>query len=200
VHVGREYQHRPNSAGPAVPVGEMKIMSLDGAHELPVGQIGELWVKGPQVVKGYWNNPEATAVTFVEGWLKTGDLARLDDEGFLYVVDRVKDMVIRGGENIYCVEVEDELYRHPEVMDAAVVGLPHRTLGEEPAGVVHLRPGGVATEDQLREFLRSRVAAFKVPVKIIFWPDMLPRNPNGKIVKSRLKEYFLARSQSDQPK
>jgi long-chain acyl-CoA synthetase len=142
------------------------------------------------VVKGYWNKPQATAETFQDGWLRTGDLARIDEEGFLFIIDRAKDMLIRGGENIYCVEVENVLYDHPDVMDAALVGVPHRTLGEEPAAVVHLRPGGTATEAELRQWVRERLAAFKVPVKIAFWPETLPRNANGKIMKSELKKVF----------
>ena len=162
----------------------------DGVTELPVGRVGELWAKGPNIVKGYWNRPEATAETFVDGWVRTGDLARLDEEGFCFIVDRAKDMLIRGGENIYCVEVENVLYDHPDVMDAALIGLPHRTLGEEPAAVVHLKPGGSATEDELRAFVRARLAAFKVPVKVAFWPETLPRNANGKIMKPELKAAF----------
>ena len=191
-HLGRDYENRPDSAGPAAPVGEMRIMSLDGLTELPTGEVGELWCKGPQVVKGYWNKPEATAETLVDGWLRTGDLARLDEEGFLFIIDRAKDMLIRGGENIYCVEVENVLYDHPDVMDAALVGIPHKTLGEEPAAVVHLKPGGTATEAELRAFVRTRLAAFKAPVKVVFWPETLPRNANGKIVKTELKKIFAA--------
>jgi long-chain acyl-CoA synthetase len=190
-HLGQDYLHRPDSAGPAAPVGEMQIRDpADGVTVLPAGAVGELWVKGPQVVKGYWNKPEATAETFVDGWLRTGDLARLDEEGFLFIIDRAKDMLIRGGENIYCVEVENVLYEHPDVMDAAIVGVPHKTLGEEPAAVVHLRPGGTATEDELRDLVRTRLAAFKVPVKVAFWPETLPRNANGKILKTELKKVF----------
>ncbi|MEO8114453.1 MAG: class I adenylate-forming enzyme family protein [Phenylobacterium sp.] len=190
-HIGRDYENRPDSAGPAAPVGEMQIRDpADGRTLLPAGAVGELWVKGPQVVKGYWNKPEATAETFVDGWLRTGDLARLDEEGFLFIIDRAKDMLIRGGENIYCVEVENVLYDHPDVMDAALVGVPHKTLGEEPAAVVHLKPGGTATEDELRAFVRQRLAGFKVPVKVAFWPETLPRNANGKILKTELKKVF----------
>lgn len=189
-HLGRDYEARPESCGPAAPVGEMKIMSPDGKEPLPIGDVGELWVKGPQVVRGYWNKPQATAETFVDGWLRTGDLARLDAEGFLYIVDRAKDMLIRGGENIYCVEVENVLYDHPDVMDAALVGVPHKTLGEEPAAVVHLKPGGSATEDELRAWVRERLAGFKVPVRVAFWPETLPRNANGKILKTELKKVF----------
>ncbi|WP_293378596.1 class I adenylate-forming enzyme family protein [Phenylobacterium sp.] len=190
-HLGKDYENRPDSAGPAAPVGEMQIRDpADGATVLPAGAVGELWCKGPQVVKGYWNKPQATAETFVEGWLRTGDLARIDEEGFLFIIDRAKDMLIRGGENIYCVEVENALYEHPAVMDAAIVGIPHKTLGEEPGAVVHLKPGTSATEAELRAFVRARLAAFKVPVKVVFWPEMLPRNANGKIVKTELKKVF----------
>jgi long-chain acyl-CoA synthetase len=190
-HAAEDYEHRPDSCGPAVPVTDLKIMNLEGVQELAIGQVGELWCKGPQVVHGYWNKPEATAETFVDGWVKTGDLARLDDEGFCYIVDRAKDMLIRGGENIYCVEVESILYEHPAVMDAALVGIPHKILGEEPGAVVTLKPGAEATEAELRAFVAERLAAFKVPVKIIFWPETLPRNANGKILKAELRKLFV---------
>jgi long-chain acyl-CoA synthetase len=167
----------------------MRIIGPDGAT-LPTGEIGELVVKGPNVVKGYWNKPKETAETFVEGWLRTGDIARLDEEGFCYIVDRKKDILIRGGENIYCIEVEDVLYRHPAVMDAALIGLPHRTLGEEPAAVVALKPGAEVTGEELRAFVAEHLAAFKVPVKVAFCQSMLPRNPNGKILKKELRAMF----------
>jgi long-chain acyl-CoA synthetase len=196
-HLGRDYENRPDSAGPAAPVGEMQVRDpADGKTVLAPNAVGELWVKGPQVVKGYWNKPEATAETFVDGWLRTGDLARIDEEGFLFIIDRAKDMLIRGGENIYCVEVENVLYDHPAVMDAALVGVPHKTLGEEPAAVVHLKPGGTATEEELRAFVRERLAAFKVPVKVVFWPETLPRNANGKILKTELKKVFAQESEA----
>ncbi|HKU38841.1 MAG TPA: class I adenylate-forming enzyme family protein, partial [Polyangiales bacterium] len=185
-----DYQNRPASCGPPAPVGELKIMSLDGTRELPIGEVGELWAKGPQVVKGYWGKPDATAQTFSDGWVRTGDLAQLDEEGFCYIIDRAKDMLIRGGENIYCVEVENALYEHPAVIDAALIGLPHRTLGEEPAAVVHLKPGTEASEEELRRFVAERLAAFKVPVKVFFMDQTLPRNPQGKILKHELKKLF----------
>jgi len=189
-HIGWEYIARPDSCGPAAPVGEMKIMTLDGQGPLPPGEVGELWVYGPNVVSGYWNKPEATAQTFVDGWLKTGDLAKIDEEGYCYMIDRAKDMLIRGGENIYCIEVENVLYDHPAVMDAALVGIAHRTLGEEPAAVVTLKPGSEATERELRAFVADRLAAFKVPVKVLFSKETLPRNANGKIMKNELKKLF----------
>ena len=188
-HVGEDYQNRPGSAGPAAPVGDMRIVSDDG-RDLAVGEVGELWVKGPNVIAGYWNRPDANAKTFEDGWLKTGDLARLDEEGFLFIVDRKKDMLIRGGENIYCIEVEDALYTHSAVMDAALVGLPHHILGEEPAAVVALKPGMSATEAELREHVAARLAAFKTPVRIVILHEPLPRNANGKIVKPELKPLF----------
>jgi long-chain acyl-CoA synthetase len=195
-HLGKDYENRPDSAGPAAPVGEMHVRDpADGKTILPTGSVGELWVKGPQVVKLYWNKPEATAETFQDGWLRTGDLARIDEEGFLFIIDRAKDMLIRGGENIYCVEVENVLYDHPDVMDAAIVGIPHKTLGEEPGAVVHLKPGGTATEAELRQFVRERLAAFKVPVKVVFWAETLPRNANGKILKTELKKVFAEESE-----
>jgi long-chain acyl-CoA synthetase len=190
-HTAEDYEHRPDSCGPAVPVTDLKIMTLEGDRELPTGEVGELWCRGPQVVRGYWNKPEATAQTFVDGWVKTGDLARLDDEGFCFIIDRAKDMLIRGGENIYCIEVENALYDHPAVMDAAVVGIPHKTLGEEPGAVVTLKPGANASEADLRAFVAERLAAFKTPVKVLFWTETLPRNANGKILKADLRKLFV---------
>jgi long-chain acyl-CoA synthetase len=189
-HVGEDYLNRPDSAGPPVPIADLRIMSPDGERDLPVGEVGELWAKGPQIVQGYWNKPEASAATFVDGWVRTGDLARLDEEGFLYIVDRAKDMVIRGGENIYSIEVENVLFDHPAVMDAALIGLPHRTLGEEPAAVVHLTPGMETSEEELKAWVRERLAVFKTPVRVAFLPEPLPRNANGKILKSELRTLF----------
>jgi long-chain acyl-CoA synthetase len=189
-HVGEDYLNRPDSCGPAVPVADLRIMSIEGDRELPVGEVGELWARGPQIVQGYWNKPEASAETFVDGWVRTGDLARLDEEGFCYIVDRAKDIIIRGGENIYSIEVENVLYEHPAVTDAALVGIPHRTLGEEPAAVVHLAPGESASEEELKAWVRERLALFKTPVRVVFLPEPLPRNANGKIMKRELKGLF----------
>jgi len=185
-----DYLARPTSCGPAVPVAELAIRDPETCEPLPTGEVGELWCKGPMVVKGYWRNPEATAATFVDGWVRTGDLARLDADQFCYIVDRAKDMVIRGGENIYSSEVENALYDFPGVTDAAVIGIPHRTLGEEPAAVVHLAPGVHVSEAELQDWVRQRLAAFKVPVKIKFMAETLPRNANGKILKTELRHLF----------
>ena len=191
-HSAEDYLNRPTSCGPPVAAADLKIMSDDGRHEMPVGEVGELWARGPMVVKGYWKRPEASAETFVDGWVRTGDLARLDDEGFCYIVDRAKDMIIRGGENIYSSEVENVLYDHPAVMDAALIGIDHKMLGEEPAAIVQLAPGQTATEAELQQWVRERLANFKVPVKVLFSTESLPRNANGKILKKDLKALFQA--------
>jgi len=188
-HGGEDYVRKPDSSGPALPICDMKIADDEG-NALPPGEVGELWARGPNVVKGYWNNPEATAATFVDGWVRTGDLGYMDEEAFLFIVDRKKDMLIRGGENIYCTEVEDALYAHPAVMDAGVVGRPHRTLGEEPVAAVTLKPGQSVGEAELRAFVGERLAAFKVPVRIHFNAGMLPRNVNGKLLKPEIKKLF----------
>lgn len=189
-NLAEDYLNKPKSCGPPMASADLKIMTEDGTAELSVGEVGELWARGPMIVKGYWNRPEATAETFVDGWVRTGDLAYLDEEGFCYIADRAKDMIIRGGENIYSSEVENVLYDHPAVIDAALIGIDHRTLGEEPAAVVHLSAGQTATEQELQDWVRERLAAFKVPVKILFSDDSLPRNPNGKIMKRDLKDLF----------
>jgi long-chain acyl-CoA synthetase len=181
-----DYQNRPESAGPCVPVCDMKVVDENG-KTLPPGSIGELWIKGPNIVRGYWNKPEATAVSITDGWLHSGDLVRIDEEGFVFILDRAKDMLIRGGENIYCVEVEGALYAHPAVMDAAVVAIPHKVLGEEVGAVVQLAPGKDVSEDELKAHVRKLLASFKVPIKIELRHEPLPRNANGKILKTELR-------------
>ncbi|MFN3945990.1 MAG: class I adenylate-forming enzyme family protein [Allosphingosinicella sp.] len=188
-HVGEDYLNRPESCGPPVPVSDLKVTGEDG-RELPRGEVGELWARGPQIGKGYWNKPDATAETFIDGWVRTGDLAWIDEEGFCFIADRAKDVIIRGGENIYSTEVENVLYAHPAVTDAALVGIPHRTLGEEPAAVVHLAPGAESSEEELKAWVRARLAIFKTPVRILFSSEMLPRNANGKILKKELRTLF----------
>jgi long-chain acyl-CoA synthetase len=190
-HMAEDYLNRPESCGPPVPVCELKITGPDG-ETLPPEHVGDLWAKGPNVVKGYWNDPKATAAVFVDGWVRTGDVAKLDAEGFCYILDRAKDIVIRGGENIYCVELENALYEHPAVVDAAIVPIPHKTLGEEPGAVVTLKRDAQATEAELIAFVGRKLASFKVPTRILFWPEPLPRNANGKILKRELKKMFDA--------
>ena len=193
LNIGEDYVNRPQSAGAPPKAVELKVVNPEG-ETLPAGEVGELWCKSPANCKGYWNRPDATAETFKDGWVVTGDLARLDEEGFLYLVDRAKDMLIRGGENIYCIEVENALYDHPAVMDASVVGIPHKVLGEEVGAVVQLKPGKAVTQDELRAHVASQLAAFKVPVEIIFQDEPLPRNANGKILKPVLREQFSPRN------
>ncbi len=137
--------------------------------------------------RGYWNRPDANAAAFSDGWFHTGDIGYLDADGFLYLVDRAKDMIIRAGENVYCVEVENVLFDHPEVVDAAVVGVPHKTLGEEVKAVVQLKAGASAGEDELRAFCRLHLADFKVPEYVEIRDEPLPRNPAGKVLKNLLR-------------
>jgi len=144
------------------------------------------------VVRGYWNKPEATAASFSGGWLHTGDIARLDDEGFVYIVDRAKDMLIRGGENVYSVEVEAAIFEHPAVADVAVIGIPHEVLGEEVGAVVVLKPGMALSPEELREHVAERIAGFKVPSHVFIREEPLPRNPAGKVLKRDLREETLA--------
>ncbi len=193
MNTGADYVARPDSCGPPVPVCDVKVVGEDG-EPVPVGMTGELWIKGPNVVRGYWNKPEATASSFTDGWLHTGDVARLDGDGFIYIVDRAKDMVIRAGENVYSVEVEAALFEHPAVADVAVIGVPHDVLGEEVGAVVVLRPGFDATIAELQAHVAERIASFKVPAHIWFSPDPLPTNPAGKVLKRELRTHVLAQS------
>ena len=197
---GDDYVAHPGSAGRPVPTVELRIVGSDG-NDVEGGETGEVWIKGPTVSShGYWNRPDANAESFTDGWFHTGDLGRFDAEGYLYIVDRAKDMVIRGGENIYSVEIENVLYEHPDVIDAAVVGVPHKTLGEEVKAVVQLKPGSTTSAADLQRFCAEHLAAYKVPayVDLVFQP--LPRNPAGKILKQALRgttTAFAAEEASD---
>ncbi|HEX6310047.1 MAG TPA: class I adenylate-forming enzyme family protein [Acidimicrobiia bacterium] len=190
LNTGLDYQTHPDSVGVPVPVCDVIVVGPDGG-ELPTGGVGELWIKGPNVVKGYFGKPEATAESFSDGWLHSGDLGRIDEDGFVYLVDRAKDLLIRGGENISSVEVEAALFEHDAVTDAAVIGIPHPVLGEEVGAVVHTAPGASVTEGELRDHVAGRLAAFKVPARIWFSDEPLPRNPAGKILKRELKTQLL---------
>ena len=187
-HSGQDYLHRPASCGPALPVCRLKVM--DGMRELPPGEPGELWAFGPNIVKGYWNRPDAAAERFQNGWIRTGDFAVLDAEGFCTILDRAEDMLIRGGENIYCSEVENVLIQHPAVADAALVGLVHPVLGEVPAAAVQLRSGADIDEAALKAFAAEKLAAFKVPVRFSLSRAPLPRNEGGKLMKQALRKVF----------
>jgi long-chain acyl-CoA synthetase len=182
-----DYLARPDSVGPAVPGCDLRVID-PGGNVLPVGAIGELEIYGGNVVKGYWNDPEATSKAFRDGWYRTGDIVRMDDEGFVYLLDRAKDMLIRGGENIYCVEIEDALLSHPDILDAAVVGIPDRVLGELVGAVVQLKSGAALGTQDVIEHLRPTLAAFKLPVHVDLRTDDLPRTASGKIVKTQLRQ------------
>ena len=186
---GADYLTHPTSTGRATPILEVEIRD-DAGEPLPVGERGEIWFKGPNLIRGYWNRPDATAETIVDGWLRTGDIGRIDDEGFVYVEDRAKDMVLRGGENVYCAEVEAAIYEHPAVHEAAVFGVPHERLGEEVAAVVVPLSGATVSADDLRHHVAARLAPYKVPSRIAVWDDPLPRNPAGKVLKRDLRAGF----------
>jgi long-chain acyl-CoA synthetase len=192
VNAGAFYIARPNSAGRAVPaVTQFRIVGEDG-RELPPGERGELCIKSPANILGYWNKPEATAQAFVDGWFHTGDVAYLDEDGFLYIVDRIKDIIIRGGENISCIEVEAAIYTHPDVLEAAVFGLPDERLGEIVGAAVVLRAGIELTADELRAALGKHLASFKIPAHIWFRTEQLPRIASGKIFKRQIKADYVA--------
>jgi long-chain acyl-CoA synthetase len=184
---GDDYVANPTSTGRVVPVVELKVTD-PGGEALAPGEVGEIWFKGPHLIRGYWNRPEATAETIVDGWLRSGDIGRVDEEGFVYVVDRAKDMVLRGGENVYCAEVEAAIYEHPDVYEAAVFGIPHERLGEEVAAAILPRPGRTVEVADLQAFLRERLAPFKVPTVVEIHDDALPRNASGKIMKRELRD------------
>jgi long-chain acyl-CoA synthetase len=172
----------PESVGFPIPISEVDLFEPD-----PATGIGELLIRGANVVQGYWNKPEATAETFVNGWLHTGDMARISPEGFVQIVDRKKDMINRGGENVYCVEVENALAAHPAVLEVAVVGVPDPMMGEKVGAVISLQPGKTATPTEIAAFARELLADFKVPQYIVISASPLPRNPSGKILKPRLR-------------
>ncbi len=184
------YLAKPASCGTIVPTCDAVARDELG-NDLPQGETGILWVKGPIIVKGYLNKPEATADAIQDGWFNTGDIAYIDDDGFVFIVDRAKDMVLRGGENVYCSEVESAIYEHPAVAEAAVFGKPDDRLGEEVAAAVVLLDGQTLDADGLQGFLSERLAKFKIPTTIWFLDEQLPRNANGKFVKRTLKEQLL---------
>ncbi|MGB0621515.1 MAG: class I adenylate-forming enzyme family protein [Myxococcota bacterium] len=181
------FVERPTSCGPALPTFETRLVDDDG-NDVPEGQPGELWVRGAPVIKGYLNRPDATAETITDGWLHTGDVAKIDEEGFIHIVDRKKDMVLRGGENVYCAEVEAAIFDHDDVAECAVFGVPDDRLGEEVGAAIYLKPGGTVTPDDLRAHAGAKIAAHKIPRYIWIVPDQLPRNASGKFLKRELRE------------
>ena len=189
---GDLFSDRSASAGPVMPSFEARIVGDDGA-DLPPGETGELWVRGAQVIKGYLNQPDATAQTITDGWLHTGDVARIDEEGFVFLVDRKKEMILRGGENVYCAEVEAALYRHPDVAEACVFSIPDERLGEEVAAAVLLRAGATAGVDEVRAHTAELIAKYKVPSRLWVVDQPLPRNASGKFVKRDVREATFGR-------
>jgi long-chain acyl-CoA synthetase len=183
---GQDAIDKPNSVGPPVPTLELKIRDPEG-NEVRAGQTGEVTMYGPLIMAGYWNKPEATEESVRDGWLYTGDIGYVDADGYLYITDRKKDMIIRGGENIYCVEIENRLVEHPAIADAAVIGVPHPELGEEVKAVVQLEPGETLTEQEVRAWVAEALANFKVPAYVQLQDDKLPRNASGKLLKNVLR-------------
>ena len=183
-----QFVDKPESCGPAMPAFETKIVDPDSGEEKPKGAPGELWVRGGHVIKGYLNRPDATAESIVDGWLRTGDMAKEDEHGFLYIVDRIKDMVLRGGENIYCAEVESVVFEHAAVAECTVFGVPDDRLGEEVGIAIHVNAQCEVNADELREHCASKLAKFKIPRYFWFMDQALPRNASGKFLKRELRE------------
>jgi long-chain acyl-CoA synthetase len=190
---GEEYFDYPDSVGRPVVTADVRFVDPDDGHICDVGEIGEFCVRGPNVIRGYWNREEATRESFRDGWFHSGDLGYMSDEGFVYIVDRLKDIVIRAGENIYSAEVEAVIYEHESVADNAVVGIPNKTLGEEVACVVKLKPGAILTAEELQAFASVRLASFKVPSKILFTDVEIPRTATGKVLKRQMRDDIIGK-------
>jgi long-chain acyl-CoA synthetase len=194
---GDDYLTHPTSTGRATPILQVEVRDERGGA-LASGEAGEIWFKGPNLIRGYWNKPEETSEVIVDGWLRSGDIGRIDAEGFVYVEDRAKDMVLRAGENVYCAEVEATLYEHPDVHEVAVFGVPHERLGEEVAAAVMPRAGAHLTVGELQDHVRARLAPFKVPTRVLILDEPLPRNAAGKIMKRELRD-DVTRSDAGSP-
>jgi len=189
-NTGPDYLEKPSSTGRVVPIMKLKIVNPNN-ETMPVGEVGEICMSGPMLIRGYWNRPEATAEAILDGWLHTGDLGYIDDEGFVYVVDRIKDMVLRGGENVYCSVVEAAIFEHENVHEVAVFGLPHERLGEEVVCALQPTPGTTIDTDELTEFLKKRLASFAIPSQWFVREEPLPRGATGKILKREIRDRVL---------
>ena len=187
---GADYARQPDSAGAPLPVCEFRFVDEHG-KDVATGELGEIWIRGPGVVKGYWNNPEASASAFRDGWFHTGDIGRTDSEGLVYIVDRLKDMIIRGGENIYCAEVEAALLECPGVRSAAVIGVPHTQLGEEVGAVLQVEVAGAEQEAAIRKAMTGKLASFKQPTHYWLRTGELPVGATGKILKREIRQEVL---------
>jgi acyl-CoA synthetase (AMP-forming)/AMP-acid ligase II len=186
------YTSKPASCGRVVPVLDAKLVDDAGDEVTAPGARGELCVRGSVVIKGYLNRPEATADAIHEGWFRTGDIAEIDEDGFVFIVDRAKDMVLRGGENVYCSEVEAAVYEHPDVAEAAAFGVPDDRLGEIVGIAIVRAPGAALDEQELRSFLEPKLAKFKIPERVWFLDDALPRNASGKFLKRELRDTLVS--------
>lgn len=190
MNAGEEYFSHPDSVGRPVPGADLRVVGPESGQDVPAGAIGELWFRGPNIVRGYWNKPAETAQAFTDGWFHSGDLGYVDRDGLVYVVDRLKDVIIRAGENVYCAEVEAAVCDCPGVADVAVIGLPHPSLGEEVVAVVALQPGSATDASAILTHAAGRLAAFKVPARVIFLDGELPRTATGKVLKRQLRDRF----------
>ena len=188
---GKFYISKPHSTGrPTPPITEVKIVD-ETDNDLGPNEVGEICIKGPTIMKGYWNKPEDTAEILKDGWFYTGDIGLLDDLGFLVILDRAKDIVIRGGENIGCAEVEYAITEHPLVSEVSVYGVPDERLGEVPVATVMLKPAAKLQDDELKSFLKEKIAAFKIPEQFYFQYEQLPRIASGKIAKKELRQITI---------
>jgi acyl-CoA synthetase (AMP-forming)/AMP-acid ligase II len=195
---GDDYVARPDSTGEPAFILDLKIVDEEG-NEVATGERGEVWIKGASIIRGYWNKPEATAEAITGGWLRTGDIGYLDDEGYLYICDRIKDMILRGGENVYCAEIESVLYDHPSVHEAVIFGVPDERLGEVPAAMIVPKGDHTLTEEEIQEHVAVRLARFKVPEHVWFSNDPLPRIASEKIFKRKIREDII-RTHFSEPK
>ena len=191
-----DFFDRTDAAGRPFPVTDLRVVGADGTDVGP-GEVGEAWVRGANLASGYWNRPDEPFHD-ADGWFPTGDLVTVDGEGFVRIVDRIKDVVLRGGENVYCAEVEGLLATHPDVLDAAVFGIPHDLLGEEVGAAVQVRAGATTTPVELRSHVAERAAAYKVPTAVVVLTEPLPRNPTGKVLKSELRAQARADAPSEE--
>jgi long-chain acyl-CoA synthetase len=187
---GSDYLSHPTSTGRASWPMLVEVRD-ENLKPVPTGQSGEIWFFGPMLIRGYWNRPDATAETIVDGWLRSGDLGRLDADGYVYVEDRVKDMILRAGENVYGAEVESAIYEHPAVHEAAVFGVPHERLGEEVGVAILVNDGMTLTPEELWAFLDIKIAKFKIPTQVVIMSEPLPRNAAGKFLKRELQQHVV---------
>ena len=187
---GSDYLSHPTSTGRASWPMFVEVRD-ENLKPVPTGQSGEIWFFGPMLIRGYWNRPDATAETIVDGWLRSGDLGRLDADGYVYVEDRVKDMILRAGENVYGAEVESAIYEHPAIHEAAVFGVPHERLGEEVGVAILVNDGMTLTPEELWAFLDAKIAKFKIPTQVVIMTEPLPRNAAGKFLKRELQQHVV---------